>query len=242
MPILGGPNLSCNVANKNKTTPESTRALAKRPGSIQGARTPAGQKKQPSQSLCLEVVRGHKPPGHPPTPCLGVSTRQLPAGDGLGHTRQGTGWGGPGGLRVGRPCFPILAYTERDARRKRQQARKEAKKRTPTHPRTTGKTPGKHGKGNPPTQREEAPGGKGEGKRGKGNPTNPERNRKAPLDAKRKSQKHDKIAWGKHLDDRAELEEVRAQHGQQKAQASRRRKKTKITKTQLINPVVSQSS
>ena len=175
MPILGGPNLSCNVANKNKTTPESTRALAKRPGSIQGARTPAGQKKRPSQSLCLAVVRGHKPPGHPPTPCLGVSTRQLPAGDGLGHTRQGTGWGGPGGLRVGRPYFPILAYTERDSRRKRQQARKETKNAPPptqeprgkhrentargTHQPREKKRPEARGRENtargaPPTQRE----------------------------------------------------------------------------------------
>ena len=62
-------------------------------------------------------------------------------------------------MRVGRPCFPILSYTERDARRKRQQAgrKKHERKRPPTPPRTTGKTPGKHGKGNPPTQREETP-------------------------------------------------------------------------------------
>ena len=222
MPILGGPNLSCNVAHKNKTTPESTRALAKRPGSIQGARTPAGQKKQPSQSLCLAVVRGHKPPGHTPTPCLGVSTRQLPAGDGLGHTRQGTGWGGPGGLRVGRPYFPILAYTERDARRKRQQARKEAKNAHPPTQEPRGKTPGKHGKGNPPTQREEAPGGKGGGKTRQGEPHQPREKQKSATRRKKKKPKHVKIAWGRHLDDRAELEEARAQ---QPAKGTRRRQK-----------------
>ena len=59
-----------------------------------------------------------------------------------------------------------------------------------------GKTQGKHGKGNPPIQRQETPGGKGEGKRGKGNPTNPERNRKAPLDAGRKDKNTTKSPGG----------------------------------------------
>ena len=103
-----------------------------------------------------------------------------------------------------------------DARGSKQKERTE--KRTPTHPRTTGKTQGKHGKGNPPTQREETPGGKGEGKRGKGNPTNPERNRKAPLDAERKSQKRVKIAWGKHLLELIQREEVQAQQRPARAQ------------------------
>ena len=125
-----------------------------------------------------------------------------------------------------------------DARGSKQE-KKQKRKRTPPHPRTTGKTPGKHGKGNPPTQREEAPEGKGEGKTRQGEPTNPERNRKAPLDAERKSQKRDKIFWGKRLLEQAQLDEVRAQR---RAKAPVVDNKNKITKTQLLNPVVRQSS
>ena len=87
--------------------------------------------------------------------------------------------------------------------------------------------------------------GGGKGKRGKGNPTNPERNRKAPLDAERKEpEKRSEIAWGKRLLELIQLEEVQAQlaaPAMGKAVVEKKQKH-KITKTQLINPVVSQSS
>ena len=109
--------------------------------------------------------------------------------------------------------FPYLNLHGERCKMQEVARKKEPTKSHPHPPREPrGKTQGKHGKGNPPTQREEAPGGKGEGKHGKGHPTNPERNRKTPLDAERKNQKHVKIAWGKHLDDRAERDEALAQH------------------------------
>ena len=108
--------------------------------------------------------------------------------------------------------YPILhgerCKTQETASRKKKQERK----RPPPTQETTGKTQGKHGKGNPPTQREETPPRRGKGKRGKGNPTNPERNRKAPLDAERKEpEKRSEIAWGKRLLELIQLEEVQAQ-------------------------------
>ena len=56
------------------------------------------------------------------------------------------------------------------------------KTRPPTHPRTTGKTPGKRGKGTQPTQRKEEPQRRGRGKTRQGEPHPPRRKKeKAPL-------------------------------------------------------------
>ena len=71
--------LRCSVANKNKTTPKSTRALAKRPGSIRRGGLPRDKNNNhnhSSQKLCGVTNTT------PPTPCLGVSARQLPGRDG----------------------------------------------------------------------------------------------------------------------------------------------------------------
>ena len=140
---------------KTKQPPNRPEHWREGQGRFRGRGLPQGKRNKPSQSLCLEVVRGHKPPGHPPTPCLGVSTRQLPAGDGLGHTRQGTGWGGPGGLRVGRPCCPNLTYTLE--RRKMQEIARKKKNRQETRPHP----PENHGENTRKTRQ--------------GEPTNPER-------------------------------------------------------------------
>ena len=61
MPNLGGPNLRCIVANKHKNNPQID------PSASEKAKVNSG---------------GRKPPDHPPPPCLGVSTRQLPPRDG----------------------------------------------------------------------------------------------------------------------------------------------------------------
>ena len=117
-------------------------------------------------------MRGHKPPGHPPALNLGASDRRLPAGDGSGPTHQGKGRGGPGGLRVGRPCFPSCKRE-----RETQEARGSKEKISPpptretrgnhrenaargTHP-PRGKRPREPGEGKntargaPPTQKKE---------------------------------------------------------------------------------------
>ena len=158
-------------------------------------------------------MRGHKPPGHPPTPCLGVSTRQLPAGDGLGHTRQGTGWGGPGGLRVGRPSFPNLTYTLE--RCKMQEI-------APHPPKNRGKT--QENTARAPTHPEERSATKaGEGKTRQGETHPPRENEESATRRKNKATKY----RGKHLDGVAGLDEARAQR-----QASRSRRQKHKRKTQ----------
>ena len=99
-----------------------------------------------------------------------------------------------------------------DARDSKQEEKQERKR--PPHP--PKKPRGKHRENtargtHQPREKKRQQGG-GKGKRGKGNPTNPERNRKAPLDARRKEPaKRSEIAWGKHLVPLLQLEEVRAQ-------------------------------
>ena len=130
-------------------------------------------------------------------------------------------------MRVGRPWFPILAYTERDARRKRQQAGRKNKNENAPLP--TQEPRGKHRENtvrgtHQPREKKRHQGG-GKGKRGKGNPTNPERNRQAPLDAERKEpEKRSEIAWGKRLLELIQLEEVQAQR-RARAQVVDKRKK-----------------
>ena len=142
-------------------------------------------------------MRGHKPPGHPPALYLGASDRRLPAGDGSGPTHQGKGRGGPGGLRVGRPCFPSCK------RRKMQDARGSRKNKNTKHdphpPKNHGENTGKTRQGDPTNPEERgATRAKGEGKHGKGHPTNPEERKKAPLGEKNQKKKTgiDKISRG----------------------------------------------
>ena len=110
-------------------------------------------------------MRGHKPPGHPPALNPGASDRRLPAGDGSGPTHQGKGRGGPGGLRVGRPCCPSCK------RRKTQDARDSRRnKNTKHHPPPAREPWGKHRENaargpNPPRRK------KSQQRRGKGKNT-----------------------------------------------------------------------
>ena len=120
------------------------------------------------------------------------------------HTHTKARDGGPGGLRVGSPYFPILTYTQERARCKR----------------TAGETP------NPTTQKQE----KGEENTRQGEPHQPREKRKVPLDAEEERQNTDEIAWGKHLDVVAELEEARAQRRARAPVVDR--KQTKITEKQ----------
>ena len=91
---------------------------------------------------------------------------------------------------------------------------KNRQKRTPTHPRNTGKTRGKHGKGNPPTQRKQTPPRRGEGKTRQGAPHPPREKQKSATRRGKEKPKARQNRWGEHLDERAAREEARAQHAE----------------------------
>ena len=154
-------------------------------------------------------MRGHKPPGHPPALYPGASTRRLPAGDGSGQTHQGKRRGGPGGLRVGRPSCPNLAYTLE----KMQDARDS--RRNKNTPPPTREPRGKHrentARGTHQPRGKKNHKGRGKRKRGKGNPTKPEETRSATRRKKRKT-KTRRNRWGKHLEAHEDPDEVHAQH------------------------------
>ena len=150
-------------------------------------------------------------------------------------------------MRVGRPCFPILSYTERDARRKRQQAGKKnrRRKRPPTHPRDHGENTGKTRQGEPTNpERRHANKAGGRENVARGTPPTQRETEQAPLDAGRKNQQNaPKSLGGSTLSRSFSLKKCEPSWQRPRwARQSSKKQKHKITKTQLLNPVVSQSS
>ena len=156
---------------------------------------------KPKQTMTTIIPRtcaGSQTPRSPPpplTPARPTVDSQLETGQDR-RTRE-RGGGGPGGLRVGRPCCPSCKRERemQDARDSRRN--KNTKHNPPPRPRTMGKPPGKRGKGTQPTQRKEEPATAGEGgKHGKGKPTHPEERKKAPLGQEEPKKEDNKIAGG----------------------------------------------
>ena len=139
-------------------------------------------------------MRGHKPPGHPPALNLGASDRRLPAGDGSGPTHQGKGRGGPGGLRVGRPCFP-------SCKRERCKKQEVAKKKSPPlPPEKHGETAGKTRQGEPTHPEEKRPREPGEGKNtARGAPPTQKKKKNATRQRKNRRRKSTKRLGGPRL-------------------------------------------
>ena len=127
-----------------------------------------------------------------------------------------------------------------DARDSRQ---KGETKTLPHPPKNHGENTGKTRQGEPTNPEERNARRQGEGKTRQGETHPPRENREAPLDAERKNQKTRQNRLGEHLVPLIQLEEARAHlAAPTMGRAVVEKQKHKITKTQLTNPVVGQSS
>ena len=178
------------LQTKNNQTPESTRALAKRPESIPGGAEARLTRNKQSSPLFLDSVRGHKPPVTPPPLTSARPTVDSQQETGQDQRTKEKGGGGRG------VCGSVdhIFLVAREERCKTQEIAGETKTQntTPTRPRTMGKTPGKHGKGTQPTQRKEEPPRRGRGKTRQGEPHPPRRKKESATRPRRTDEKETK--------------------------------------------------
>ena len=130
MPNLCEPNLSYMVANKHKNNPHPNRSerWRKGQGRFGGCGLPR-ENRNNDHVMVPRSLRGHKPPGHPPALRVRPTT---PSRRWVRADAPRKRAGGQGGLRVGRPYFPILTYTQERCKMQENSRRNPQ----PDHPKT----------------------------------------------------------------------------------------------------------
>ena len=147
-----------------------------------------------AQQLCGVT----NPPVTPPpraSACPPVNSQQEMGKDTHAKARDG---GGPGGLRVGRPCCPNLTYTLE--RCKKQEIAGEKKRKRPPHqPKNHRENTGKMRQGAPTHPEERSATKAGEGKTRQGETHPPRENEENATRRKKKATKYHRNLWGSTL-------------------------------------------